>query len=85
MVAVAGRADEEKGEVAEAFIVLHRGAEPDEAAILTHCRERLAAYKLPRGVHFVEDLPRTSTGKIMRRALTADAEPATRKKEDTLA
>ena len=73
MVAVVGRPDEDKGEVAEAYIVLHRDAEPDEAAILAHCRQRLAAYKIPRTVYFVEDLPRTSTGKVMRRALKADA------------
>lgn len=85
MVAVAGRPDEEKGEVAEAYIVLHRGAEPDAAAILAHCRERLAAYKLPRAIHFVSDLPRTSTGKILRRALRADAKPETTQKEDPVA
>ena len=79
MVAVTGRPDEEKGEVAEAFIVLHRGAEPDAAAILAHCRERLAAYKLPRAMHFVDDLPKTGTGKIMRRALKTSAEAATAK------
>lgn len=84
MVAVAGRADEEKGEVAEAYIVLHRNAALDEAAILAHCRERLAAYKLPRGFHFVEDLPRTSTGKIMRRALGAHAVAATTMSERTV-
>lgn len=77
MVAVTGRADEEKGEVAEAFIVLHRGAEPDAAAILAHCRARLATYKLPRAMHFVDDLPKTGTGKIMRRALKDSAEAAT--------
>lgn len=85
MVAVTGRPDEQKGEVAEAYIVLHRGAEPDEAAILAHCREHLAAYKIPRAVHFVEDLPRTGTGKIMRRALNADAAPPTIQREATLA
>jgi long-chain acyl-CoA synthetase len=85
MVAVVGRPDEEKGEVAQAFIVLQQGAEPDEAAIIAHCRERLAAYKIPRAVHFVEDLPRTSTGKIMRRALRVDAEPINIQREDTLA
>src|SRR3546814_10453249 len=69
MVAVAGRPDEEKGEVAEAFIVLHRNARIDEAALVSHCRQHLAAYKVPRGIHFVNDLPKTSTGKIMRRAL----------------
>ena len=69
MVAVVGVPDEEKGELAHAFVVLHRDARVTAADILAHCRLSLAAYKQPRAVHFVEDLPRTSTGKIMRRAL----------------
>jgi long-chain acyl-CoA synthetase len=84
MVAVTGRPDDEKGEVAEAYIVLHQGAAPDSAAILAHCRERLATYKLPRSVFFVDDLPRTSTGKIMRRALKDNAEHAASHRERTV-
>ncbi len=76
MVAVAGRADEEKGEVAEAFVVLHRDAPADAAALIAHCRRHLAAYKIPRGIRFVDDLPRTSTGKILRRALVLNPPPA---------
>ncbi|PZQ50714.1 MAG: AMP-dependent synthetase [Rhodovulum sulfidophilum] len=79
MVAVAGCADTEKGEIAQAFVVLHRGASLDEAGLIAHCRQRLASYKLPRRVFFVDDLPKTSTGKILRRSLremiaTAEAE-----------
>jgi long-chain acyl-CoA synthetase len=40
-----------------------------EREIIGYCRTRLAAYKVPRAVAFVEDLPKTSTGKIMRREL----------------
>ena len=40
-----------------------------EAQIIDYCRPHLAAYKLPRSVRFVADLPKTSTGKIMRREL----------------
>lgn len=69
MVAVAGVADAEKGELARAFVVRHRDATVDEAELLAHCRARLATYKVPRQLVFVDDLPRTSTGKIMRRAL----------------
>ena len=48
-------------------------ADPD--GIISLCREQLAAYKVPRSVQFVSDLPRTSTGKIMRRELkTLDAD-----------
>lgn len=69
MVAVAGVPDDEKGELARAFVVRYRDATVDEAELLAHCRAHLAAYKVPRQLVFVEDLPRTSTGKIMRRAL----------------
>ena len=69
MVAVGSQPDEFKGEVAKAYVVLRYGAQADEAEILALCREHLAAYKVPRTVQFVDDLPRTSTGKIMRRML----------------
>lgn len=74
LVAVGSQPDEVKGEVAKAYIVLKQGAQPDEESILAHCRQHLAAYKVPRAVQFVPDLPKTSTGKIMRRKLrTMDA------------
>lgn len=69
MVAVGSQPDEVKGEIAKAYVVLKQGAQADEAAILAFCREHLAAYKVPRSVRFVTDLPKTSTGKIMRRQL----------------
>jgi long-chain acyl-CoA synthetase len=69
MVAVGSQSDELKGEVAKAYVVLRHGARADEAEILALCREHLAAYKVPSAVQFVDDLPRTSTGKVMRRML----------------
>jgi len=69
LVAVAGVPDEMKGEAACAFIVQKSGANLDEGAILRYCRERLAAYKVPRLVRFVADLPKTSSGKVLRRQL----------------
>jgi long-chain acyl-CoA synthetase len=70
MVAVAPQADEIKGELAKAFIVVRPGHENvREDDIIAFCRERLAAYKVPRAVAFVENLPKTSTGKLLRRAL----------------
>jgi long-chain acyl-CoA synthetase len=69
MVAVGSQPDELKGEIAKAYIVLRTGAEAAEADILAFCRQHLAAYKLPRAIQFVPDLPKTSTGKIMRRLL----------------
>jgi long-chain acyl-CoA synthetase len=74
MVAVGSQPDELKGEIAKAYVVLKPGAAGDEEAILELCRKELAAYKVPRAVQFVADLPKTSTGKIMRRELkTLDA------------
>lgn len=78
MVAVGGQPDELKGELARAYVVLKEGERADEESILEHCRGSLAAYKVPRSVRFVSDLPQTSTGKIMRRELgTLDAEEPT--------
>jgi long-chain acyl-CoA synthetase len=69
LVAVGSRPDALKGEIAKAYVVLKSGASGDEASILAHCRQHLAAYKVPRSVQFVADVPKTSTGKIMRREL----------------
>lgn len=69
MAAVGAVPDPVKGEVPRAYVVLKKGASATEADILAHCRAHLAPYKIPRGVTFVADLPKTSTGKIMRRAL----------------
>jgi long-chain acyl-CoA synthetase len=69
LVAVGGQLDDVKGEIAKAYVVLKTGAQPDEETIIAFCRERLAAYKVPRRVQFVPDLPKTSTGKVLRRQL----------------
>jgi len=50
-------------------VVLKPGATADAESILALCRKELAAYKIPRAIVFVPDLPKTSTGKIMRREL----------------
>jgi len=69
MVAVGRLPDEMKGEIAKAYIVLKPAVEATDVEIIAHCREHLAAYKVPRLVQFVSDLPKTSTGKILRREL----------------
>jgi long-chain acyl-CoA synthetase len=77
MVAVGSQPDEFKGEIAKAYVVLKPGAAADAEDIIALCRKELAAYKVPRAVQFVPDLPKTSTGKIMRRELhTLDLETA---------
>jgi long-chain acyl-CoA synthetase len=69
MAAVGAVPDPVKGELAKAYIVLRNGAASTEEEIIAFCRKNLAAYKVPRQVMFVDDLPKTSTGKIMRRKL----------------
>jgi long-chain acyl-CoA synthetase len=69
MVAIGSQPDDLKGEIAKAYVVLKPGAPADAEDIIALCRKELAAYKVPRAVQFVSDLPKTSTGKIMRREL----------------
>jgi long-chain acyl-CoA synthetase len=69
MAAVGRVADETKGELAKAYVVAKSGVTLDLADLDRHCRERLAAYKVPRLYQVVDDLPKTSTGKILRRDL----------------
>ena len=69
LAAVGRQPDEMKGEVAKAYIILKEGVKADPDSIMAHCRANLAAYKCPRKIQFVKDVPRTSSGKIMRREL----------------
>jgi long-chain acyl-CoA synthetase len=69
MSAVGPIADQLKGELARAYVVLRPNSSATEIELIDFCRRQLAAYKLPRSVRFVLDLPKTSTGKIMRRQL----------------
>jgi long-chain acyl-CoA synthetase len=68
-VGVAGIPDKMRGEKAKAWIVLNEGASLTEAEVKSWCRERLAPYKIPAKFEFVDDLPKTQVGKILRRAL----------------
>jgi acyl-coenzyme A synthetase/AMP-(fatty) acid ligase len=61
--------DEVKGELAPAYVVLHKGSAVGAEALVARCREGLAPCKVPRGIIFVQDLPRNSHGKILRRSL----------------
>jgi fatty-acyl-CoA synthase len=64
--AVVARADERFGERPVAFVRLASGAQASGEEIIEHVRARLAAFKAPSEVLFVEDLPRTSTGKVQK-------------------
>jgi acyl-CoA synthetase (AMP-forming)/AMP-acid ligase II len=69
--AVIGVPDREWGESVMAFIVLAPGAEQDPTTLIDHCRSRIAGYKKPRSIEFVEALPRLFNGKIDKKALRA--------------
>jgi long-chain acyl-CoA synthetase len=69
LAAVASVPDEAKGELAKAYVMVKPNSDVSKQALVQHCREHLAAYKVPRAVQFVDDVPKTSTGKIMRRSL----------------
>ncbi|HET9985899.1 MAG TPA: long-chain fatty acid--CoA ligase [Longimicrobiales bacterium] len=60
---------EKWGEVGRAYVVLEPGREPSAEAILAFLRERLARYKLPHSITFVDQLPKTAIGKIDKRQL----------------
>lgn len=77
MVAVGRISDEMKGELAKAYVVRSLAGEATEEDLLLYCREHLAAYKVPRVIAFVAELPKTSTGKVLRRMLhTLDIKPS---------
>ena len=76
--AVVGREDADGLVKPEAWIVPKRPGQASdfEAALVRHCKARLAPYKYPRWVHVVEDLPKTATGKIQRFMLRQSLRPA---------
>jgi long-chain acyl-CoA synthetase len=71
-VAVIGVKDEVRGEVPKAFVIARDGMTVDEKELRQFCRENLAGYKVPRHFAIVPDLPRTPTGKILKRMLPAE-------------
>ncbi len=62
-----GNVSPEVDEELFAFVVCDGGVDPGD--IMTHCRNRLTSYKVPREIIVVDRLPKTSTGKVMTRAL----------------
>ncbi|MFC8516902.1 class I adenylate-forming enzyme family protein [Streptomyces sp. NPDC057257] len=67
--AVVGVPDGYRGETVKAYISLRPGADTDPDELAVYCKERLAAYKYPRQVEILPDLPKTASGKILRREL----------------
>ena len=75
-VAVIGVPDEVRGQIAKAFVVLRPGESVSQDELIAFCKGKIATYKLPREVVIVDELPRTPTGKLLRRVLR-QKEPAT--------
>jgi acyl-CoA synthetase (AMP-forming)/AMP-acid ligase II len=69
--AVFGIPSEEWGEAVHAVVVPRPGASLSEQDVMSFSREHLARYKVPRSVSFTEELPRTGSGKILKRVLRA--------------
>jgi long-chain acyl-CoA synthetase len=67
--AVVGRPDPYRGETVMAYVSLREGVSVDPKELVEYCRSRLAAYKYPRAVAIVDVIPKTASGKILRRSL----------------
>lgn len=74
--AVIGVPDERMGEVARAYLVKEAGAAVDEAAVIAWSRDKMANYKVPRAVVFLDELPMNAGGKVDKAALLALSESA---------
>lgn len=68
--AVLGRPDPEWGEAVHARVILQPGSDVTPDELRAHCAERLARFKVPKDVRFVDELPMTASGKLLRRSLT---------------
>jgi long-chain acyl-CoA synthetase len=69
-----GISDQYRGETVKACVVLKTGESATEEEIITFCREKLAAYKVPKIVEFRESLPKSAVGKVLRKILRAEGE-----------
>jgi acyl-CoA synthetase (AMP-forming)/AMP-acid ligase II len=70
-VAVVGVPDEQWGEAILALVVRSGEAELDAAAVVAHCRGEIAGFKVPKRVEFVEELPKSGSGKVLKREIKA--------------
>jgi long-chain acyl-CoA synthetase len=68
-VAVVGVPDDYRGETVKAFVSLKPDASASPGELIAFCKDRMAAYKYPRQIEFVDELPKTASGKVLRREL----------------
>jgi long-chain acyl-CoA synthetase len=68
-VCVAGIPDSRQVEAVKAWVILKEGAQVTPESLQGYCREKLAAYKVPRFIEFRSELPKTMVGKVLRRVL----------------
>jgi long-chain acyl-CoA synthetase len=64
-----GVPDEYRGETVKAFVVCKQGETISEDELIEYCRTKLAAYKVPKKIEFIDELPKTAIGKFLRREL----------------
>ena len=75
-VAVVGLSDPKWIEAVSAFVVLRPGHTVSDADLIAHAREHLAPYKLPKQIIFIDNLPRNTAGKLLKRELRREWSPA---------
>ena len=61
-----------RGESVKAYVSLKPGSEVTEQELVDFAKQQMAAYKYPRSIEFIDELPKTTTGKILRRELRGD-------------
>jgi long-chain acyl-CoA synthetase len=71
--AVVGVPDRYRGETVMAYVSLKPGSTVTPGELTAHCKQRLAAYKYPRQVEILDEMPKTVTGKVLRRELREKA------------
>jgi long-chain acyl-CoA synthetase len=74
-----GIADKYRGETVKAYIVLKPGQKATEEEVIAFCKEKLAAYKVPKTVEFRDSLPKSAIGKVLRKVLRAEEEAKNKK------
>jgi long-chain acyl-CoA synthetase len=74
-----GIADKYRGETVKAYIVLKPGQKAAEEEIIAFCKEKLAAYKVPKTIEFRDSIPKSAIGKVLRKVLRAEEEAKAKK------